>query len=229
MVKQKLFFTLSFVLLCNLLFADWGIDSDRKGWGIRATQHKSGGVLNDDQFNAADGFITKKMGYSVFVGRYNISEINPNVWRSLSYGITYRQLNFQSKTSSTRFNFSALEFPLNLNLCVHGGGRYPLALDAGVYVSVPLKYEGYVYRYQQTEYEYGREKYEKPYCILGLRGGVSIPLDLFQRIRITPFAHFNFGLIPAVPGAPDGVEPVYDAAIYRCGEIGVEFVLWNKG
>jgi hypothetical protein len=137
-------------------------------------------------------------------------------------------MHLQSTSSSTNFDIYALELPVNMGLQAHALGFIPIGVDLGAFVSVPLKYRGAVYRYQQPDYIYGNEKYEKPYAIIGLRGGMSSAFDLLQRFRVYGFIHFDFGLIPIVPAAPDDIEPEFGALVYNSWEFGLGFVLWNK-
>lgn len=196
-------------------------------WGVRASLHGATSTLGSDKFDAANGF--NKTGGNFSVGlTYAHIKTGQVGWVGWVSGFNYRQMDIISKTSATNFSFKWLEIPVELSATGNFFGFLPVGFQLGAFGAIPFQYKGAVYRYQQPNYEYGNEQYEKPFFILGFKGGVSTSIGIKGKLITTLFANYNFGLIPLAPPPPDGVTKAYDIPLPTIAEFGVSFLFGRE-
>jgi hypothetical protein len=211
-------------LLCLLSIT---VFSQANLWGVRASLHGNTSTLGSDKFDAANGF--NKTGGNFSVGlTYARIKTGQVGWVGWVSGFSYRQMDIISKTSATNFSFKWLEIPVELSATGNFFGFLPVGFQLGAFGAIPFQYKGAVYRYQQPNYEYGNEQYEKPFFILGFKGGVSTSIGIKGKLITTLFANYNFGLIPLAPPPPDGVTKAYDIPLPTIAEFGVSFLFGRE-
>lgn len=215
------------LLLCVLCLLHTGIFAQTSLWGVRASLHGATSTLASDKYDAANGF--NKTGPNFALGLTYASIKTGQVgWVGWVSGFSYRQMDIVSKTTSTNFSFKWIEIPVELSATGNFLGFLPIGLQLGAFGAIPLQYKGAVYRYQQPNYEYGNEQYEKPFFILGLKGGLSTSIGIKGKFITTLFANYNMGLIQLAPPPPDGVTRAYDIPLPTIAEFGISFLFGNE-
>lgn len=215
------------LLLCVLCLLHTGVFAQTSLWGVRASLHGATSTLASDKYDAANGF--NKTGPNFAFG-FSYARIKTGQvgWVGWVSGFSYRQMDIVSKTTPTNFTFKWLEIPVELSATGNFFGFLPIGFQLGAFGAIPLQYKGAVYRYQQPNYEYGNEQYEKPFFILGLKGGLSTSIGIKGKIITTLFANYNFGLVPLAPPPPDGVTQAYDIPLPTIAEFGISFLFGNE-
>jgi hypothetical protein len=208
-------------LICTGLFAQANL------WGVRASLHGNTSTLASDKFDAANGFNNKggNLAFGLSYAKIKTGQVG---WTGIVTGITYRQMNIVSKTNTTNFQFKWLEIPAELSMTGNFFGFLPVGLQLGAFGAVPFQYKGSVYRYQQPEYVYGNEKYEKPYFILGFKGGATASFGIKGNFITTFFANYSFGFIPIGPAPAEGVTRAYDTPLPAFVDFGICFLFGKE-
>ncbi|UPT67834.1 MAG: hypothetical protein M0D57_03990 [Sphingobacteriales bacterium JAD_PAG50586_3] len=196
-------------------------------WGVRASLHGASSTLASEKFDAANGF--NKTGPNFTIGlSYARIKTGQVGWVGWVSGFSYRQMDIVSKTSATNFNIKWLEIPVELSATGNIFGFLPIGIQLGAFGAIPFQYKGAVYRYQQPNYEYGNEQYERPFFILGFKGGLSTSIGIKGKFITTLFANYNFGLLPLAPPPPDGVTRPYDIPLPTIAEFGISFLFGRE-
>lgn len=211
-----------FVILA--VWALWAttLHAQVKFWGIRASIPSSVGTLGGNKFNT-DGYKARAtFAIAATFSKIHTGEVG---WTGYSIGLGYRKFDLQGTTSSTNLQIQWVEVPVEF----HATGNFfrilPLGFHIGGFIATPFQCKGSIYRYNQANYDFGNQQYEKPYAIVGFKGGLNLSLALKKKYIFTFFGSYNLSFLRVAKSAPEGVTPEFDIPLPTFFEWGVSFML----
>lgn len=207
------------IACCLVLVATTGFS--QKLWSIRGSWISSANTLAKNDYNAEKYKTPNSFMVGFTHGNFDVGTYG---WYGMQYGVAFRNLNMKSRTSTTVFNISWVEVPVDFAFAANLFGFLPIGMHGGLYITVPVKYKGSIDRYNQPKYAYGNQTYERPFVMAGLRGGFNCSIKTTKKSAITAFVSYSASIMALAKPAGDAVTVEYKIPLPVFAEFGLSYM-----